>query len=173
MLDEAYAAALKCLQPTPASGLQVSSCQGRGMRTLRALGGALAGSRRSPRMRRSLSGLQWRQCRASGVGGLGRLGACHNCGEVGHPKPWVPPPPGAQQLGVGRGQGEGGGRGRGGTPRACYVCENLAHVVSQCAKSRVVWAAAAVDPDSEDGEMRNVGALDFCAFEEWRAMTAE
>jgi hypothetical protein len=105
---------------------------------------------------------------AAPVGNAGGSGACNNCGEVGHYKNGCPYP---WRNSSGRGQGEGGGRGGGRASRACYVCGDLAHVASQCAK-RVIPVAAAAAPAATQGDMRSVGTADFQAFEEWKAMTA-
>jgi hypothetical protein len=110
---------------------------------------------------------------AAPLGAPGGSGACHNCGEVGHYKNGCPYPRRNSSGGNhgGRGQGGGGGRGWEKSPRACFVCGDLSHVASQCAK-RVVPAASAAVPAGTGGGMRSVGASEFQAFEEWRAITA-
>jgi hypothetical protein len=105
---------------------------------------------------------------AAPPGGPGGSGACHNCGEVGHYKNGCPYP---RRNRSGRVQGGGGGRGGGRAPMACFVCGDLSHVASQCAK-RVVPVAAAAALDAAKGEMHSVGLADFQAFEEWRSMSA-
>jgi hypothetical protein len=105
---------------------------------------------------------------AAPVGNAGGSGACHNCGEVGHYKNGCPY---LRRNSSVRGQGGGGGRGGGRAPRACYVCGDLSHVASQCAK-RVIPVAAAAAPAATQGDMRSAGAADFQAFEEWKAMAA-
>jgi hypothetical protein len=105
---------------------------------------------------------------AAPPGGPGGIGACHNCGELSHYKNGCPYP---RRNSSGRGQGGGGGRGEGKTPRACFVCGNLAHLAGQCPK-RVIPAAALAVPAGAEGGMRSVEFLGWQAFEEWRAMTA-
>jgi hypothetical protein len=100
--------------------------------------------------------------------GPGGSRACHNCGEIGHYKNGCPH---LRRNSSRRVPGGRGGFGRGRTPMACYVCGDLTHVASQCAK-RVIPVAAAAAIDVAHGENRSVGSTDFRAFEKWRSMTA-
>jgi hypothetical protein len=109
---------------------------------------------------------------AATPGGPGGSRACHNCGELGHCKNGCPHPRRNSSGGGqgGRGQNGSGGRGWGKTQRACFVCGDLTHLAGQCPK-RVMPAPAAAAINVGGGEMRSVGATDYQAFEEWRAMT--